>query len=141
MINSWKLIAEANGIEIGEEFLFKPKELIGNVKCKILDDEFIFYDEKDNKWHNWDYDLLADFLSGKGELEKLPFEPVIDEEYWTIDFFKENGEISEPLAHSTIWWDYKEDYSNKMLGIVFRTKEEANKHIPIFLEKLKEVGW
>lgn len=141
MINSWELIAEANNIEIGEEFLFRQEGQHGTEKCKIVEDEFLVFDEKGCIWHNWDYTLLYNFLAGKGKIEKIPFEPVFEEEYWTIEFVNDAFGTIEPHVAFTTWCGHKEDYYSKLLGLVFRTEAEALNYLPIFKEKLIESGW
>lgn len=128
MNNLWEMIAKARNVELGEEFIWR---VVGRVeRCKVCEDGFYVFEE--DKYTQNHYSL-GSFLMGEGEITKLPFEPKLNETYWSYN--------SCIRADDWIWLDSSFDYRNKMLGLVFRTKEEAENYLPTFKEKLKEVGW
>ena len=138
MENLWEMIAKERGVELGEEFIWRVKGRAD--KCKItLEQGLLFFAECVNTFLN--SMVCQEFIAGEGEITKLPFVPKHNETYWTVEFSNDNEETIEPHANMTTWWGFKDDYLNKMTGLVFRTKEEAESYLPTFKERLKEVGW
>ena len=76
-------------------------------------------------------ELAEEFIVGEREITKLPFKPKYGDTYWT--YYGKPGRIN-----SFMWNDEMFDYKNKLLGIVFRTKEDAERNLPLFLERLEK---
>ena len=77
-------------------------------------------------------ELVYGILCGYYKIVKLPWEPTPRSVYWTI-VFKGDG---KPFATSRVWSGFSVDCARKALGMVYRTKEEAEKHLAEDYEKL-----
>ena len=132
MENLWVIIAKERGVSLDEEFIYGING-VKDSKCKITREKGLeTYNERLNSWVD-DCRYIDQFIKGEGEITKLPFEPKLNETYWSYN--------SCIRADDWIWLDSSFDYRNKMLGLVFRTKEEAENYLPTFKERLKEQGW
>lgn len=121
-------IAALLGVEVGEEF--KLKGLRSRWIYKFTEDSFLC--RLDNfRWESAFY-MMEDILHGTVEIEKLPWEPTPRSVYWTI-VFKGDG---KPFATSRVWSSFSVDFSRKALGMVYRTKEEAEAHMAEDYERL-----
>ena len=74
---------------------------------------------------------IDEFIRGEGEIEKLPFKPKIAEWYYSIDNYNN--------AWSYKWADTTADYTRLIIGLVFRTREEAEAHIPTWKERISKL--
>ena len=77
-------------------------------------------------------DILYDILAGNYEIVKLSWEPKEDEEYWTISFLKNQ----QPYAENYVWNGDDMDFTKLKLGMVYRTKAEAEAHFAEDYERL-----
>lgn len=118
-------VAKLLGVEIGEKFMIRQNKYIfedstfmfdkDNGLLKILDDGNF---EEENA-------ALYHVLSGKVEITKLPWEPKAREVYWTMMF----ASNEKPSAHRLTWSGDSIDFTKKALGMIYRTKEEAEAHL------------
>ena len=124
-----KEVAKALGYEVGEEF------------------NLIFTDGKYSRYNPFKFtetDLVDTFggvftnyigriITGEYTIEKIPFVPKVGEQYWTYCDDKEEIFIvcSYNWANSTF---HKE---RKLLGIVFRTEQEAKDYLPTWQKRLE----
>ena len=123
MDNLWNLIAKARGVELGDEFKWS------NFKNKYRISESGLEHFEDGQWCN---SLRAiEFISGIGEIEKLPFRPQRVEVYYTI--------IHNTATVSYHWADTTADYERLIAGVVFRTREEAEAYIPTWIERINKL--
>ena len=110
------VIAECLGVRIGEEFDVNVPYMGKARYCRYkLTDRGLL--RKDGDWIPAS-GFLEGLVCGDFEISKLPYEPKVNDVYWTyaIDIF-------EPV--SVVWLNYATDYARKLTGIVFRTEEEA----------------
>lgn len=77
-------------------------------------------------------ELVYGILCGYYKIVKLPWEPTPRSVYWTI-VFKGDG---KPFATSRVWSGFSVDFSRKALGMVYRTREEAEAHMAEDYERL-----
>ena len=128
-MNYIKEVAKLLGYEIGEEFnvIYNTGEYSKYNPFKFTETSLV---DKDGDNSN---DYISNLLTGHHTIEKIPFVPKLNETYWSYN--------SCIRADDWIWLDSSFDYRNKMLGLVFRTKEEAENYLPTFKERLKEQGW
>lgn len=114
-------IAKMLGVEIGEEFEVKG---ITSSKYRFKNDglEVNFWDGV------WKQSILSISQLGDIEVMKLPFEPQMDERYYT---FAGSWEITD-----TLWRNRPCDYGRKAINCVFRTQEEALKARPAKYKEL-----
>ena len=74
-------------------------------------------------------DILYDILAGNYEIVKLPWEPKYGEIYYFLD-------INEKEIMSYPWEDDTFDYAMKALGMIYRTREEAEANLSKDYERL-----
>ena len=123
MENLWKMIAEARGVELDEEFKWS------NLTDKYRIRESGLEHFEDGQWCN---SLRAiEFIVGIGEIEKLPFRPKRAEVYYTI--------IHNTATVSYHWADTTADYERLIAGVVFRTREEAEAYLPTWKERISKL--
>jgi len=105
------VIAKELGVENGEEFEIKG---ITSSKYRIKNDklEVNFWDDK------WEPSTLSISLLGNIEIIKLPYKPVLHEEYWTYD---RNWNFV-----TVAWSNDFFDYIALKNGCVFRTYDEVH---------------
>lgn len=124
--NLMKEVAALLGVEIGEEFI------IENAECKetvvlALDG---FHVIQPNDVLGPDHGkLLSKVLQGLYEVKKLPWEPKYKEEYFYPNIRQKTVTIEQ-------WTDETFDYAMKVLGMVYRTREEAGANLSKDYERL-----
>lgn len=104
------VIAKEFGVEIGEEF-----ELQGYLGSKHRFNEDRLEVSFGNEWIKSGLTINA---LGNIEIIKLPYNPKVNDVYWT--YALDNFELV-----SVVWLNHATDYTRKVTGTVFRTKEEA----------------
>ena len=124
MENLWKMIAKARGVELDEEF--KWNGLI----YQITDYDGLLVLDCSCAWVT--SGRTHGFIKGEGKIEKIPFAPKMGENFWTYD----NG-LERPYIKKNIWANICYDRERKLLGIVFRTEQEAKDYLPTWEKRLK----
>ena len=85
---------------------------------------------------NNDGDILNGYIStlitGEYKIEKIPFVPKKGEKYWT---YGDDGKI--PKVAFNTWYNDYYDKTHKLLGIVFRTEQEAIDYLPTWKKRLE----
>ena len=122
-------IAKMLGVNIGEEFIIQNAD---SKKTVILAMDGLRIPFPHGMAEMDDGRLLLEVLQGHYEIIKLPWEPKDTEFYWTM-FFASDG---KPFAGRVVWIGDSVDFCKKVLGMVYRTKEETEKH---FAEAFKKV--
>lgn len=125
MENLWEMIAKARGVELNEEFLYAWDAI--KRKYRINEKGLEIYEE--GQWHP--SSLANNFIRGEGKIEKLPFRPQIGGRYYTI--------ILNNKASSYEWHGDTSDYARLVLGLVFRTEQEAEAYIPTWQEIISKL--
>ena len=123
MENLWEMIAKARGVEPYEEFKWYK------FKDKYRISESCLEHFEDGLWYN--SLRTIEFISGLGEIERLPFRPQRTEVYYTI--------IHNTATVSYHWADTTADYERLIAGVVFRTREEAEAYIPTWIERINKL--
>ena len=111
-------IAALLGVEVGEEF--KLKGLRSRWIYKFTEDSFLCRLD-DFRWESAFY-MMEDILHGTVAIEKLPWEPKYKEYYYSPS-------VSKKLVIELLWLDDTRDYAMKALGMIYRTKAEAEAHL------------
>lgn len=75
--------------------------------------------------------ILGQLLVGDYTIEKIPFTPKVGDEYWTYS----NGIKS--CIGKCIWNNICYDKERKLLGIVFRTRQEAKDYLATWEKRLE----
>ena len=124
------IIAKELGVEMGEEF----KLVNYDSKWRFAENNLQYFDtfgpEEDHEWINALDVTLKRVIIGELKIIKFPFEPKLNETYWTYSCGK------CWWVCSTTWCDSASDYCRRTCGCVFRTKEAALAARP---EKFKEL--
>lgn len=121
-------IAKLLGVEYGEKFKLRA------VDSKICENA-LFYFDKDNGFIRLGdskeevYNMLYDVVSGYYEVVKLPWEPTVKDNYFYPS-------ISRNRIIETHWYGDTDDYALKSLGVIYRTREDAEAHYREDYEKL-----
>ena len=125
-------VANLLGVETGEKFMIRQNKY-------IFEDSTFMFDKTNGLLHVLDdgnFDdanaVLYYVLSGKVEITKLPWEPKAREVYWTMMFTSDE----KPSAHRLAWSGDSIDFTKKALGMIYRTKEEAEANLSKDYEKL-----
>lgn len=122
-------ISKLLGLKTGEKFMIRQNKYIfedsifmidkDNGLLKILDDGNF---EEENA-------ALYHVLSGKIEIIKLPWEPKYREYYYYPS-------VCAKAVLKALWIGITRDYTAKALGMIYRTREEAEAHLAEDYEKL-----
>ena len=116
------------GVEYGEKFKLRAED-------SEICENALFYFDKDNGFIRMSdtkeevYNMLYDVVSGYYEIVKLPWEPKYKEDYYSPS-------ISKRSVIELLWLDDTRDYAMKNLGMIYRTKAEAEKHLAEDYERL-----
>lgn len=125
--NLMQKLAEMLGVEVGEEFTIYDTEIDihGRTVFLITDKGLICKEEpkRDN-----DY-VLKRLLLGTMEIEKIPWKPKYGEYYYCPS-------VNQKKVIQPMWLNDTRDYSLKVLGMIYRTKEKAEKHYAEDFKKL-----
>jgi hypothetical protein len=112
-----KEVAKILGVKMGEKF-----KVNGNI---FRFDGGGLVDDDDNSYPN----TMKSLLTGEFSIEKLPWKPHEGDIYW----FRGAGDD----VISSNWNNNNIDYSFYYVGNCFATREEALKHAPEIIKKLK----
>ena len=129
-------VAALLGVEIGEPFYILEN---GKHKCIYSDNDLYKITEKGlaninntdgcYEYHGCWRVILTDLLLGECSVEKLPWEPKKDERYYIPS-------VSNQCVQEYFWKGYTLDFAMKALGMVYRTREEAEAHLADDYKKL-----
>ena len=88
---------------------------------------------------NNDGDNLNNYISnlmiGYYTIEKIPFVPKVGEDYWS--YYNDDDSPFRGLGICKTWNGSHLDKMRKLLGIVFRTEQEAKDYLPTWQKRLK----
>ena len=114
MANYMAEVAKMLGVEIGEEFEIGNN---GKVIVKLTENGLKIVTALGKLIDNAEHVCLAQILTGKYEIRRLPWKPSADECYYSVT---EEGLIGQNVCV----WDFI-DISLYRLGNCYHTKEEA----------------
>ena len=121
--NKMKEIAGIFGLEIGEEFNIVHNWKYSEYNPYVFTEEGLIDKDGDGT------PIPTNLLRGVYTIEKLPFVPKDGERYYTI------GLCLTVFSHH--WTRGNYDMERKLLGIVFRTEQEAIEYLPVYKKRLK----
>lgn len=116
------------GVEFNEEFKIQGYE---GMKFYLGRSGLWKYER--GGWHK-DMYCLGLIIVNPELVVKLPFKPQYGDGYWTI--FKERD--TYVVGKYAYWQNSAFDYFAYKSGYVFRTKEEAEKALPKFMEEIND---
>ena len=118
-------VAALLGVEIGEEFIIENAE--HNLQVVLVADGL--HVTKDDFLGSSNSKLLQNVLCGLFEVKKLPWEPKEGDRYYVLN--------TNALFIETFIWDNSTfGHAAKNMGIIYRTKAEAEAHLEKDYEKL-----
>ena len=124
--NCMAAVAELLGMELGEEFVIQNADRKETVVLAMDG----FHVIQPNNVVGPDHGkLLSKVLQGLYEVKKIPWEPKKDERYYIPS-------VSNQCVQKYFWHEYTLDFAMKALGMIYRTKEEAEAHFAEDYEKL-----
>lgn len=124
--NCMAAVAKLLGVELGEEFIIENADRKETVVLAMDG----FHVIQPNNVVGPDHGkLLSKVLQGLYELKKKPWEPKENEHFYRPNIIYK--EVSYP-----IWRGSTFDYAMKSLGMVYRTKAEAEAHFAEDYERL-----
>ena len=124
--NCMAAIAKMLGVELGEEFIIENADRKENV---VLAADGLHVIQPNNVVGPDHGKLLSKVLQGLYELKKKPWEPKEDEPYYRPNIMYK--EVSD-----TKWRGGTFGYCLKALGMIYRSREEAEAHLAEDYEKL-----
>ena len=124
--NFMAAVAKLLGVELGEEFIIENKDS----KETVVFAADGFHVIQPNNVVGPDHGkLLSKVLQGLYEVKKKPWVPKKDERYYIPS-------VSNQCVQKYFWHEYTLDFAMKALGMIYRTKEEAEAHFAEDYEKL-----
>ena len=115
-------------VDIGEEF-----NIILDDGCYSIHNPVKF---TETDLVNNDGDILNNYIStlikGEYKIERLPFIPKMGEKYWT-----DSAGFTLPIIEIYSWGNSCYDKERKLLGILFKTEQEAIDYLPTWEKRLE----
>lgn len=124
--NCMAAVAKTLGVELGEEFIIENKDRKETVVLAMDGFHVIQPNNVVGPDHG---ELLSKVLQGLYELKKKPWEPKYKEHYYRPN-------ILYKMVSNPIWRGGTFDYSLKALGMIYRSREEAEAHFAEDYERL-----
>ena len=119
-------VAALLGVEIGEEFIIQNADRKENVVLAMDGFHVIQPNDVLGPDHG---KLLSKVLQGLYEVKKKPWVPKKDERYYIPS-------VSNQCVQKYFWHECTLDFAMKALGMIYRTKEEAEAHFAEDYERL-----
>ena len=117
--NLMSKVAELLGVELGEEFIIENKDRKETVVLAMDG----FHVIQPNNVAGPDHGkLLSKVLQGLYTVKKIPWEPQEGDRYYVLN-------TNALFIESFIWGNNTFDYTAKNMGIIYRTKAEAEAHL------------
>lgn len=125
--NKMKELVSIFGKEIGEEF-----NIINSDGDYLKNNPYHFTGDCIVDRHGFARNyLIIELVTGAYTIEKIPFVPKEGEKYWT---YLSCG--STIITRFYFWNDNLFDRERKLLGILFKTEQEAEECLPIYIKKI-----
>lgn len=119
-------IAKMLGVELGEEFIIENKD---HKETVVLAADGFHVIQPNNVVGPDHGKLLSKVLQGLYKIKKKPWEPKYKETYYRPN-------IIYKRVSDVLWRGSALDYSLKALGMIYRTREEAEAHLAKDYERL-----
>ena len=119
-------VARLLGVELGEEFIIENADRKENV---VLAADGLHVIQPNNVVGPDHGKLLSKVLQGLYELKRKPWEPKYKEPYYRPN-------IIYKRVSDVLWRGSALDYALKELGMIYRTREEAEAHLAEDYERL-----
>ena len=119
------------GVELEEAFKIRRPdyEVCENGIYAFFDGKGLMKRNEQGEFDNNSSIEFEDLCLGNYEIVKLPWEPKKDERYYIPS-------VSNQCVQKYFWHEYTLDFAMKALGMIYRTKEEAEAHLAEDYERL-----
>ena len=124
--NVMEKVAELLGMELGEEFIIENADRKETV---IIAADGLHVIQPNNVLGPQNWKLFSKVLEGLYDVRKKPWEPMMDELYFFPCTYDKKV-CCEPWERRSV------DYAFKALGMIYRTREEAEANFAKDYEKL-----
>ena len=123
-----EVVEEILPVEIGEEFnvVLDNGEYSIHNPFKFTETDLVDKDGDDINNH------IGWLITGYYTIEKLPFVPKMGEKFWTY-----GTGLERPYIDQFVWANICYDRERKLLGIIFKTKQEAIDYLPTWQKRLE----
>lgn len=127
-------VAKMLGVALGEEFKLTDK-LVKSYVFRIVESGLEYKRDIDEYWRFGDFSLrrLGSLLRGLTCIVKLPYKPKCGETFWKPVIISSHNSC---LVKNDKWDGVTYDLALLALGMVYRTKEEAEAHLAEDYKKL-----
>lgn len=122
-------VAALLGVELGEEFIIENADRKETV---VLAADGLHVIQPNDVLGPDHGKLLSKILQGLYDVKKLPWEPKRGESYYAINI----ADTTTTYIAWHAWNGYVRDYVSLQLGIIYKTKEEAQAHMSEDYERL-----
>ena len=124
-------ISKLLGVEMEEAFKIRRPdyEVCENGIYAFFEGEGLMKKNEQGEFDNNSSIEFEDLCLGNYEVVKLPWEPKKDERYYIPS-------VSNQCVQEYFWKEYTLDFAMKALGMIYRTKEEAEAHLAEDYERL-----
>lgn len=112
-------LAKLLGVELGEEFIIENKDRKENV---VLAMDGFHVIQPNNVAGIDNGKLLSKVLQGLYTVKKIPWEPQEGDMYYILN-------VKALFVESYVWGNNTFDYTAKNMGIIYRTKAEAEERL------------
>ena len=119
-------VAALLGVEIGEEFIIQNADRKETV---VLAADGLHVIQPNNVVGPDHGKLLSKVLQGLYTVKKIPWEPQEGDMYYILN-------VKALFVESYVWGNNTFDYAVKNMGIIYRTKAEAEAHLEKDYERL-----
>ena len=119
-------VAKLLGVEIGEEFFIQNADRKETV---VLAADGLHVIQPNNVLSPDHGKLLSKVLQGLYTVKKIPWEPQEGDRYYVLN-------TNALFIESFMWGNSTFDYAAKNMGIIYRTKAEAEAHLEEDYERL-----
>lgn len=116
-------VAKLLGVDLGEEFIIENADRKETV---VLTPDGLHVILPNNVMGPDNDDLLSKVLQGLYKVKEKPWKPKLDEEFYSICF---SNIKQPPYVYCYRWRDDEFDFCKLGMGIVYRTKAEAEAHL------------
>ena len=119
------------GVELEEAFKIRRPdyEVCEKGVYAFFENEGLMKRNEQGEFDNNSSIEFEDLCLGYYEVVKLPWEPKKDERYYIPS-------VSNQCVQKYFWHEYTLDFAMKALGMIYRTKEEAEAHLAEDYERL-----
>ena len=124
--NCMDAVAKLLGVELGEEFIIENADRKETV---VLAADGFHVIQPNNVVGPDQGKLLSKVLQGLYEVKKIQWEPQRGDVYFILN-------TMALFIESFVWGDSTFDYAAKNMGIIYRTKDEAEAHLAEDYERL-----